>query len=56
MILDKLGTRHMNWNQVRDIVMPSDERGSLLSLIRFGFEPSLQEIDIDFKKSMFDTP
>jgi spermidine synthase len=44
------GTREINWAQVRGIALPSDERGSLLPLIRFGHTPPVKELVIDWSK------
>ncbi|MEI7898993.1 MAG: fused MFS/spermidine synthase [bacterium] len=44
------GTREMNWEKVRDLRLPTDEKGSLLPLIRFGHMPPMKDLELDLSK------
>ncbi len=48
-----VGTREMNWAQVRDFRLPCDEKGSLLPLVRFGHTPPKKDLDIDLSNLTF---
>jgi bacterioferritin-associated ferredoxin len=42
-----LAIRETDWTQVRDMVLPTDERGSLISLVRYGHRPPEKTLEID---------
>jgi hypothetical protein len=46
------GAREIDWDDVRDIVPPADERGSLIGLIRFNGTPPMKAIEIDLDHIM----
>lgn len=37
-----------DWTQVRDMVLPTDEKGSLLPLLRYGFSPPAKKVEFKF--------
>jgi hypothetical protein len=39
--------RETDWFQVRDMALPTDERGSLISLVRYGHRPPEKPLEID---------
>ncbi len=45
-----LPVRETDWVQVRDIALPTDERGSLLNLVRYGHRPPEKALEIDLSK------
>jgi hypothetical protein len=42
-----LAIRETDWSQVRDMALPTDERGSLISLVRYGHRPPEKPLEID---------
>lgn len=45
------GAREIDWTRVDTIAVPTDEKGCLLSLIRFRHTPPVKEMDIDLYKT-----
>ncbi len=44
-----LSVRETDWSQVRDIALPTDARGSLISLVRYGHRPPEKQREIEIK-------
>jgi len=42
-----LQVRETDWSQVRDIELPTDARGSLIGLVRYGHRPPEKAVEID---------
>jgi hypothetical protein len=42
-----LAVRETDWSQVRDIELPTDARGSLIGLVRYGHRPPEKAVEID---------
>jgi len=42
-----LSIRETDWSQVRDIALPTDARGSLIGLVRYGHRPPEKPLEID---------
>jgi hypothetical protein len=41
--------RETDWSQVRDIELPTDARGSLIGLVRYGHRPPEKQREIEIK-------
>ena len=41
-----LAVRETDWSQVRDIALPTDARGSLIGLVRYGHRPPEKAVEI----------
>ena len=46
-MLKKLAVRETDWSQVRDIELPTDARGSLIGLVRYGHRPPEKAVEIN---------
>jgi hypothetical protein len=42
-----LAVRETDWSQVREIALPTDARGSLIGLVRYGHRPPEKRVEID---------
>jgi len=42
-----LQVRETDWSQVRDMPLPTDARGSLIGLVRYGHRPPEKAVEID---------
>jgi hypothetical protein len=42
-----MGVRETDWSQVREIALPTDARGSLIGLVRYGHRPPEKRVEID---------
>jgi hypothetical protein len=42
-----LSVRETDWSQVRDMTLPTDERGSLVRLVQYGHRPPEKAVEID---------
>ena len=42
-----LDIRETDWTQVRDMTLPTDERGSLVGLVRYGHQPPEKPLEIE---------
>jgi len=42
-----LAVRETDWSQVRDMTLPTDERGSLVGLVRYGHQPPEKPLEIE---------
>jgi hypothetical protein len=42
-----LAIRETDWSQVRDIELPTDARGSLIGLVRYGHRPPEKAVEIN---------
>lgn len=45
-----LSVRETDWSQVRNIMLPTDACGSLISLIRYGYRTPMKPLEIDLSK------
>jgi len=42
-----LAVRETDWSQVREVELPTDARGSLIGLVRYGHRPPEKAVEID---------
>ena len=44
-----LAVRETDWSQVREIALPTDARGSLIGLVRYGHRPPEKRVEIEIR-------
>ena len=47
-----LDIRETDWTQVRDMTLPTDERGSLVGLVRYGHQPPEKPLEIELGSAL----